>query len=152
MSRLTGCNQLFSSHCPKRRQNDRQRRDSSNHSNSSVGSDLTVASLDPDMMTVSSYWRHRTEPVWPCNTWTHSRLPRSHIFTITHSNHLPPFICYARQLLRKDSSLKKTAALRRKYRVTLKAATMPTSACIIIDSSLRQRNKNAENEKRTDLQ
>lgn len=27
----------------------------------------TVASLEPLMMTLSSYWRHKTEPVWPVN-------------------------------------------------------------------------------------
>jgi len=50
--------------------------------------DLTVASLEPDMMTFSSYCRHRTEPVWPCSTCTHSRLSRSQIYKqqIQHSN------------------------------------------------------------------
>lgn len=29
----------------------------------------TVESLDPLMITLSSYWRHSTEPVWPVNTY-----------------------------------------------------------------------------------
>ena len=69
------------------------------HRSNSVGSNLTVASLDPDMMTFSSYWRQRTEPVWPCSTWTHSRLPRSHIFTVTHSNHFQFLFWRARYTL-----------------------------------------------------
>jgi len=52
-----------------------------------TSSNLTVASLDPDMITFSSYWRQRTEPVWPCSTWIHSRLSRSHIYITTFSTH-----------------------------------------------------------------
>lgn len=34
-------------------------------------------------MTFSSYWRHRTEPVCPCNTRVHSKESLFHIYTQT---------------------------------------------------------------------
>jgi len=33
---------------------------------------LTVASLDPVTIILSSYCKHSTEPVWPCNTCVQS--------------------------------------------------------------------------------
>lgn len=40
-----------------------------------------VESLEPVTMTFSSYWRHRTEPVCPCNTRVHSNESLFHIYT-----------------------------------------------------------------------
>lgn len=41
---------------------------------------LTVESEEPVTMTRSSYWRQRTEPVWPVNTFKHSKLVLSQIY------------------------------------------------------------------------
>lgn len=40
---------------------------------------LTVESDDPVMITLSSYWRHRTEPVWPVRIRLHSNVLLSQI-------------------------------------------------------------------------
>ena len=40
---------------------------------------LTVESDDPVMITLSSYWRHRTEPVWPVRIRLHSSVLLSQI-------------------------------------------------------------------------
>ena len=34
------------------------------------------------MMTLSSYWRQRTDPVWPLRMRMHDRLVRSHILMV----------------------------------------------------------------------
>lgn len=49
----------------------------------------TVESLDPLIMTFSSYWRHRTDPVCPVSTCNHTRFSRHQLTsqinqTITH--------------------------------------------------------------------
>lgn len=41
---------------------------------------LTVESEDPVTMTLSSYWRHNTEPVWPVSIFRHSRDCLSQIY------------------------------------------------------------------------
>lgn len=40
---------------------------------------LTVESDDPVMITLSSYWRHSTEPVWPVRIRLHSNVLLSQI-------------------------------------------------------------------------
>lgn len=41
---------------------------------------LTVESDEPVTMTLSSYWRHSTEPVWPVNIFRHSSVCLSQIW------------------------------------------------------------------------
>ena len=49
----------------------------------STSQTLTVLSLDPEMMTFSSYWRHKTEPVWPVRTlWCCCSVCLSHILMV----------------------------------------------------------------------
>ena len=43
---------------------------------------LTVESLEPEMMTLSSYCRQRTDPVCPLSTRRHDSVALSHILMV----------------------------------------------------------------------
>lgn len=46
----------------------------------------TVESLDPLIITLSSYCKHNTEPVWPVKTFVHCNVLLSQIFIVLSLN------------------------------------------------------------------